>query len=72
MGEFGEKHHNKKDNLAYITHITAISDLPDDFNPKQFFILYPDIFISLKNYKSINFSGLCFHSGTPLRAPSRC
>src|SRR6266498_4344472 len=69
MGEFGEKHCDKKDNPAYYTHMTAMSDLPDDYDPGRFFILYPGVFVSLENYKSINFSGLRFHGGTPPRAP---
>ncbi len=69
MGEFGEKHRDKKDNPAYYTHMTAMSNLPDDYDPGRFFILYPGVFVSLENYKSINFSGLRFHGGTPPRAP---
>ena len=69
MGDFGAEHRDKKDNPAYVTHMIAVSDLPDDYDPGRFFILYPGIFVSLNNYKSINFSGLHFHGGTPLRAP---
>ena len=33
IGEFGEKHCNKKDNPAYFIHMTAMSDFPDDYDP---------------------------------------
>ena len=33
VGDFDAEHCDKKDNLAYFIHMTAMSDLPDDYDP---------------------------------------
>ena len=70
IGPFGDAHRDKKDSPAHYTHMTAMSDLPNGYDPGRFFILYPGVFISLDNYSCINFSGLRFHGSTPPRAPA--
>jgi len=60
MGDFGGKHCDAKDAPGYYTNMIAISDLPDSFNPGQFFILVPGVFFTLDNFASITFSGLFF------------
>jgi len=69
MGDFGGEHSDIGDNAAYYTHMTAVSDLPDDYDPGRFFILYPGVFITLSNFACINFSGLRMHGGTAPVAP---
>ena len=70
IGPFGAEHRDLKDNPAYYTHMLSLSDLPDNFDPGRFFILYPGVFITLENFACINFSGLRFHGGSPPRAPA--
>lgn len=69
MGPFGGEHCDSKDNPGFITNMETNHDLPDDYDPGRFYILLPGVFVTLKNYTSINFSGLRFHGGTPPLAP---
>jgi hypothetical protein len=70
LGPFGQSHRDRKDSPGYYSHMIAMSDLPNGYDPGRFFILYPGVFITLDNYSSINFSGLRFHGSTPPRAPA--
>ena len=70
LGYFGGEHQDTKDNPAYFTHMVAISDLPEGYDPGRFFILYPGVFISLENFGSIDFCGLRMHGGTAPTAPT--
>ncbi|KAF9521988.1 hypothetical protein CPB83DRAFT_900046 [Crepidotus variabilis] len=69
MGDFGGEHCDAKDAPGYYTNMIAISDLPDSFDPGQFFILVPGVFFILDNFASITFSGLRTHGGTAPIAP---
>jgi hypothetical protein len=70
MGQFGGEHQDNKDNAGYYTHIVAVSDLPESYDPGRFFILYPGVFVTLENFASLDFSGLRMHGGTAPTAPS--
>lgn len=69
MGDFGVEHGDSGDNASYFSHMSALSDLPDGYDPGRFFILYPGVFITLSNFASITFSGLRRHGGTAPIAP---
>ena len=56
-------------NPTYFSHKVAISDLPESYDPGCFFILLPGVFISQKNFTSLDFSGLCMYGGTAPTAP---
>lgn len=49
--------------------MTCASDLPSNFDPGRFFILYPGVFYEQGNFVSFCFSGLRRHGGTPPVAP---
>jgi len=42
----------------------SVLDIPGDYDPGQFFILYPGVFVTLVNFAMIHFSGLHVHGGT--------
>jgi len=69
MGEFGAEHRDKKDNRAYYTSMTSVSDLPEGYDQGRFFILYPGVFTTLSNFATMHFSGLRVHGGTAPIAP---
>ena len=67
MGQFGGEHRDNKDNAGYFTHMVAISDLPESYDPGCFFILFPGVFITLDNFASLDFCGLRMHGSTAPR-----
>ena len=64
MGDFGAEHRDVKDNAEYYTCMISVLDLPADFDPGNFFILYPGVFVTLTNFATMHFSGLRVHGGT--------
>jgi hypothetical protein len=69
MGFFGGEHKDIHDNPAFYTNIISDPDLPDGYNPGNFFVLYFGVFVVMKKHMGINFSGLRRHGGTPPTAP---
>lgn len=69
LGSAGAVYIDPNDSPAHFTNMTCISDLPNNFDPRCFFLLYPGVFFEQKNFYSFCFSGLRWHSGTPPIAP---
>lgn len=69
LGDFGGEHRDTKDSPAYYTCMISVSDIPADYDPGRFFILYPGIFVTLINFATMHFSGLRVHGGTAPVAP---
>ncbi|KAG6914144.1 hypothetical protein DXG01_002196 [Tephrocybe rancida] len=69
MGIYGGEHGDVRDNGGYFSHMYVASDLPPEYDPRWFFLLYASVFIMLESGTSINFSGLRFHGGTAPMAP---
>lgn len=60
---------DKKNNCAYYTSMTSVSDLPEGYDQGCFFILYPGMFTTLSNFAIMHFWGLCVHDDTAPIAP---
>lgn len=69
MGFYGGAHTDSHDAVGYYSHMTTNSDIPDGYDPGCFFILEIGVFVPLKRYMSINFSGLRRHGGSSPTAP---
>ncbi|KDR65409.1 hypothetical protein GALMADRAFT_148722 [Galerina marginata CBS 339.88] len=69
MGTAGEEHIDYDDSHGHYTHMSALSDLPDTFDPGRFFVLYPGVFVTLSTFSSVCFSGLRRHGSSPPIAP---
>lgn len=69
LGVFGGPHSDKVDNKGRITNVTAYSDLPADYDPGNFYLLYLGIFAVLSPMISVNFCGVRYHGGSPPTAP---
>ena len=55
LGYFGGERQDTKNNSAYFTHMVAISDFPEGYDPGCFFILFLGVFISLKILPRLTF-----------------
>lgn len=71
LGGAGVEHFDNADHPAYFTHMVAVSDIPKNYHPGLFYILYPGVYVVLSDFASIIFSGLWKHGGTPPIAPTR-
>lgn len=69
MGEFGGELCNQGDSMGHFTTMTSLSRLPEGYDPRQFFILYPGLYITLNNFATVSFSGLRRHGGTAPYTP---
>ena len=69
MGFFGGAHIDSSDNITGLSCMISAVDLPDDYDSGQFHLLELGVFISLKNFKILYFSGLRQHGGTIPRSP---
>jgi hypothetical protein len=70
MGQFGEKHRDKRDAPAFFTHITTTGDVEGHYDMGRFFIVYPGVFVCLRKNTSLLFSGLRQHGSTSVLAPA--
>ncbi|KAJ3507737.1 hypothetical protein NLJ89_g6136 [Agrocybe chaxingu] len=66
IGKAGSKHFDELDHPECFTNTLSCPDIPDDFEPGNFFILLPRVYASLDKYAGLNFSGLHLHGGTSL------
>ncbi|KAF8573714.1 hypothetical protein K439DRAFT_1624858 [Ramaria rubella] len=69
LGFFGGMHVDSGDHLAYLSNLTILSDLPPDYHPGVFMLYELGVYIRMDSCIGVNFSGLCFHSGTAPTAP---
>ncbi|KAF8972601.1 hypothetical protein BDZ97DRAFT_1913105 [Flammula alnicola] len=69
MGSAGEAHVDSDDSPGHYSHMAAVSDLPEGFDPGRFFVLYPGVFITLDPFSSVCFSGLRRHGSSPPIVP---
>lgn len=49
--------------------MTVNSDLPEDYDPGNFYLLYLGVFVVLDPLISVNFCGVRYHGGSPPTAP---
>ncbi|KAF7321480.1 hypothetical protein MKEN_00668800 [Mycena kentingensis (nom. inval.)] len=64
LGDFGQGHYDRKDNVACFSHMSATSDAPN-CTPGLFHLLEFGLFMVLNDNHSINFCGRRRHGGTP-------
>ncbi|KAG6818850.1 hypothetical protein H0H93_001053, partial [Arthromyces matolae] len=69
MSFFGGEHFDFHDNAGYFTNIHVLSDLPENYDPGRFFLLYCGVFVQLSPNTNFSFSGLHYHGGTAPTAP---
>ncbi|KAG6914079.1 hypothetical protein DXG01_002540, partial [Tephrocybe rancida] len=69
MGVYGGEHGDIHNNMGYYSHMYVTPDLPPNYDPRRFFLLYAGVFVTLESGTSINFSGLRLNGGTAPIAP---
>ncbi|TFK53314.1 hypothetical protein OE88DRAFT_1733261 [Heliocybe sulcata] len=69
LGRAGDAHPDANDDLGSFTTMIVLTDPPYDYTPAFFFLLEFGVFIEMKRYRSIAFSGLRLHGRAPSTAP---
>jgi hypothetical protein len=69
LGEFGMKHINQWDHIAFLSAMLFLSDIPIGYHPRIFFLYELGVYVCLQTSHGIVFSGLRYHVGTPPTLP---
>ncbi|KAJ3538211.1 hypothetical protein NMY22_g5264 [Coprinellus aureogranulatus] len=69
LGDFGRPHYDPLDSPDHLTTMFSNPDLPRNYNPGFFHILQLGVFIALRKYVGITFSGRRRHVGTSPTPP---
>lgn len=69
MGRVGGDHFDAQDCKGLYTNTISWPDMPDDYEPGLFFLLFARIYIRMEKYLGVNFSGLHKHGGSAPTAP---
>lgn len=65
----GGDHFDAQDCKGLYTNTISWPDMPDDYEPGLFFLLFARIYIRMEKYLGVNFSGLHKHGGSAPTAP---
>jgi hypothetical protein len=71
MGQFGESHRDKKDDLGGLSCMISNTHIPEEegYEWGWFHLLAFGVYIVLQQFCVMNFSGLRCHGGTPPLSP---
>lgn len=69
MGRVGVAHFDDKDCKGLFTTTLSWPDMPDDYKPGLFFLLFARVYIRMEKHLAFTFSGLRKHGGSAPTAP---
>jgi hypothetical protein len=69
MGRVGAAHFDDRDCKGLFTTTVSWPDMPDDYDPGLFFLLFARVYMRMEKHSSFTFSGLHKHGGSSPTAP---
>lgn len=69
MGGFGIGHQDTMDSAAHYTCMTALSDIPHNYDPGYFHLIGLGVYVKLIDFLSMLFCGLYQHGGSAPTCP---